>query len=779
MKRARECKLWRGSGVQSWMRQVQARVGVRAAGRGRKVGVALFLCVVVALLVPILALGASAFESGQAQNGSSPATQTFGKTSVGASAEVFAANRKRVNRYALPVAGSVTKLSIYLAPSSATGQQVLEGVVYGESGGAPGALLGSSSPLTFASTDAAGWYDLTFTTPLNLVAGNYWIGVLTGATADVAGYRYDSVTGSRDYNTNTYTSGPTNPFGSVTTDSQQMSLYATYTPSAPVSRPVEETLPTISGTPQSGQELSAEPGSWTESPTEYAYQWLRCNAAGEECKEVATGQKYRAVPADVGSTLRVAVTASNSAGPSAAAATSAQTAVVSSLAPPFNTTLPVVSGTPQAGRELRASTGAWTENPTAFTYQWQRCNEAGEECEEITLATSETYTATPTDVGHRLRVQVTAANAEHLSVPATSAPSPVVAAAPAVEHLEYVFNNGLISVYDIDTGFKLVKTISLPQTDTQIRGVTVSPVTHMLFISYGGDGGSTGNGSVLAYDLVGEKVVWTVNLKTGIDSGMVSPDGKLLYMPTGENTPSGIWNIVNTSNGAIVGTIQGGAYAHNTVVSNDGNYVYLGGRQYNYLGVYEKSTGKVRYVGPLVNTVRPFTVNGSNTLAFTSATNFDGFQVSSITTGKVLYTVSFGSIPSGFPISGPSHGVSLSPDEKQLYVIDSVHKEVQVYDVEKVAEGVAPTLLGVVPVAGLSGTESGCVYDCGRGGWVQRSVDGRYVFVADSGDVIETATRKVIANLVPLLNTKMSLEVDWENGVPIATSGRTGVGQVP
>jgi len=44
----------------------------------------------------------------------------------------------------------------------------------------------------------------------------------------VAGYRYDSVSGSRDYNTNTYTSGPTSTFGTVTTDSQQMSLYATY-----------------------------------------------------------------------------------------------------------------------------------------------------------------------------------------------------------------------------------------------------------------------------------------------------------------------------------------------------------------------------------------------------------------------------------------------------------------------------------------------------------------------------------------------------------------------
>jgi hypothetical protein len=110
-------------------------------------------------------------------------------------------------------------------------------------------------------------------------------------------------------------------------------------------------------------------------------------------------------------------------------------------------------------------------------------------------------------------------------------------------------------------------------------------------------------------------------------------------MPKGELTPSGIWNVLDTSDGAVIGTIQGGAGAHNTVASNDGRYVYLGGRDYNYLDVYDTTTGEVRGVGPLVDTVSPFTVNGSNTLAFTTATGFDGFQVSSITTGKVLFTV--------------------------------------------------------------------------------------------------------------------------------------------
>jgi DNA-binding beta-propeller fold protein YncE len=366
-----------------------------------------------------------------------------------------------------------------------------------------------------------------------------------------------------------------------------------------------------------------------------------------------------------------------------------------------------------------------------------------------------------------------------------SAPAPFVTtaltttASSEVRRYEYVFDDGTVSVYDMDQGQALVKTIPLPQTATTgIRGVTVAPAAHLLFVSYGGDGGRNGNGSVLAYDLVSEKVLWDVKLSTGIDSGAVSPDGKRLYMPTGENASSGIWNILDTTNGAVIGTIQGGAGAHNTIASNDGRYVYLGGRNHNFLDVYDTQTGIVREVGPLVGGVRPFTVNGSNTIAFTTATEFDGFQVSSITTGKVLFTLSFGPVPNGFPYSAPSHGVSLSPDEKQLYVIDAVHGEVQVYDVSKVSQGVAPTQIRAIHVAGLSGTESPCAYDCAQDGWLQHSLDGRFVYVGDSGEVIDTASGNVLTNLATLANTRKSLEIDWAGGVPVATSGRVGVGYV-
>jgi hypothetical protein len=161
----------------------------------------------------------------------SAGSAAFGTTSVGGSSDTFSANLKRVNGYSLPVAGSVSKLTIYLVPTSTSGQANIKGVIYSDSGGSPSSLLAVTGELVFSSTQSAGWYDLKLPAAVNLAAGNYWIGVITGGTTGVAGFRYANASGSRDKNSNTYTAGPSNPFGSFTSDGEQMSLYATYTPS--------------------------------------------------------------------------------------------------------------------------------------------------------------------------------------------------------------------------------------------------------------------------------------------------------------------------------------------------------------------------------------------------------------------------------------------------------------------------------------------------------------------------------------------------------------------
>ena len=103
---------------------------------------------------------------------------------------------------------------------------------------------------------------------------------------------------------------------------------------APPAAPGSVVAPSISGSATEGQQLSAAGGSWSGSPTSYAYQWKDCNASGEGCSSIsgATSTSYRLAAGDVGHTVRVVVTASNAGG--STAASSAATAVVSAAPVP-------------------------------------------------------------------------------------------------------------------------------------------------------------------------------------------------------------------------------------------------------------------------------------------------------------------------------------------------------------------------------------------------------------------------------------------------------------
>jgi hypothetical protein len=94
---------------------------------------------------------------------------------------------------------------------------------------------------------------------------------------------------------------------------------------------------------------------------------------------------------------------------------------------PSNTSLPSISGSARDGSVLTASHGNWTGSPKSYDYQWQRCDASGGNCNAISGATSRQYTLTSTDVGNRVRVQVTATNASGNGV-AVSRPTNVVQA---------------------------------------------------------------------------------------------------------------------------------------------------------------------------------------------------------------------------------------------------------------------------------------------------------------------------------------------------------------
>src|SRR5258705_6332074 len=136
--------------------------------------------------------------------------------------------------------------------------------------------------------------------------------------------------------------------------------------------PVNTVPPAISGTPTVGQGLTASDGTWSNTPTSFAYQWLRCNGGGNSCASVANGtlKTYTLVGADAGRTMRVRVTATNADG--STSAQSDQTAAVAAATPsgtPKNTAQPTISGTTKVGQQLTANPGSWSGNPTSFAYQ--------------------------------------------------------------------------------------------------------------------------------------------------------------------------------------------------------------------------------------------------------------------------------------------------------------------------------------------------------------------------------------------------------------------------
>jgi hypothetical protein len=198
--------------------------------------------------------------------------------------------------------------------------------------------------------------------------------------------------------------------------------------------PVNSEPPSISGTPQVGQTLTASTGTWNPTPSSFAYQWRRCDQNGGSCANIsgAQSQKYTLTGADLGDTLRVHVTATVSGGGSAGS-TSTPTAAVQAIprAAPERTASPAISGTPKQGATLTLSSGTWTgKQPITLSYQWLHCDGNGDACVDIAGATNQTYVPAAGDVGATLRGRVTAKNDDGENS-ATTVPTARIAKASA------------------------------------------------------------------------------------------------------------------------------------------------------------------------------------------------------------------------------------------------------------------------------------------------------------------------------------------------------------
>jgi hypothetical protein len=183
--------------------------------------------------------------------------------------------------------------------------------------------------------------------------------------------------------------------------------------------PRNVTLPVISGTPKANVGFfTVSPGTWTgTAPITFTYQWQRCDfLVPPQCADIpfATSSFYGPTGDDISKRMQVIVTATNGAG--SGTATSGFSLVVTGEQP-RNTVSPVISGLIEVGSVLDTTLGIWTgSTPQHYTYQWFRCAPAGDPCDPIPDATTDSYLLQAIDYGSTIRVQVAASVGGYIGV---------------------------------------------------------------------------------------------------------------------------------------------------------------------------------------------------------------------------------------------------------------------------------------------------------------------------------------------------------------------------
>ena len=354
--------------------------------------------------------------------------------------------------------------------------------------------------------------------------------------------------------------------------------------------------------------------------------------------------------------------------------------------------------------------------------------------------------------------------------------SSVVAAAinshPVERKLLYVAEPGIrnyleygghgVLVFDIDHGHRFVKRIPAAGLDESgqplnVKGVCASASTKRLYVST--------TRTLACFDLLTEKILWEKPFPGGCDRMSITPDGKVIYLPSLEGAH---WHVVDGLTGDVIKKIvPKSAGAHNTIVGLDGARAYLAGLRSPLLSVTDTTKHEViREVGPFSNFIRPFTVNRAGTLCFVNVNDLLGFEIGDLTTGKMLHRVEVQGFEKG-PTNRhgcPSHGVGLTPDEKELWLTDAHNSRLHLFDA---------TAMPPKQVASIALRD--------QPGWVTFSIDGKYAYPS-TGDVIEVATRKIVAGLqdenkVDVQSEKM-LEIDFKDGQPVHAGDQFGLGRL-
>jgi DNA-binding beta-propeller fold protein YncE len=346
----------------------------------------------------------------------------------------------------------------------------------------------------------------------------------------------------------------------------------------------------------------------------------------------------------------------------------------------------------------------------------------------------------------------------------------------AVERRLYVAEDrGGISVYDIDRGHQFLRRIEVPNSGLY-KGIAASVSLGRLYLT------SNKPDTLICLDLTTEKEVWRKTLGAYADSPAITPDGKTLYIPYRHEDN---WKAIDAANGAVKATIRvgrGKRYEvdpiadigpHNTWMNPAGTRVYLEVLTEPYVWIADVATNTLLgKVGPFTKGVRPFAVTDDETRVYASVDALLGFEIGAVRDGTrwggpmlqrveaqppASRLVDIPVAPARKPHSTPSHGINITPDQTEVWMVDGVYGYVYVYDITQSL----PRPIAQIPLFAEPSAQP-------HPGWISFGIDGRYAY-PDGGGVIDTRTKTVVSRIP---TSEKLLEIDFEGGRPVAAGRR-------
>lgn len=325
----------------------------------------------------------------------------------------------------------------------------------------------------------------------------------------------------------------------------------------------------------------------------------------------------------------------------------------------------------------------------------------------------------------------------------------VAAADPTPACKLYVANSAGNDIHVIDTA-----------TNRVIKRVEVGPQPHGLVASAGGErlfitieNVQADEGELLWFDPIADRVTRRMKVGPRPNQLACTPDGKLAYVPCDDAS----WWVIDTIKGEVITRIATGGRPHNTLSSPDGKRMYLGPKGSYHVLIADARSHKLLGEIPLSDAPRPIAVSKDETRLYANVDTLIGFEVADIPSRKVVHRVEAEVPAELLHTTSRSHGIGLTPDEKELWMCDVFHDRTYVFD------------LSVEPPKQVATIEMK-----GGGYWMCFSPDGKSCYISErignTVAVIDTARRRAVARIAVGSVPKRVLVVTPPE--PAALSGR-------